>query len=312
MSQLPPIIFLFGPTASGKTDCALALCEKFPLEIISVDSAMVYQDMNIGTAKPSPDILAKTPHHLIDIIKPNEIYSVANFYEAANQHIKAIHAKGKIPLLVGGTMMYFKALEQGIAALPEKNNQVREKLILEAEQFGLQQLHQRLKNVDPISASRIHENDPQRILRALEIYEISKKPMSAYLSEQASQQPAYVIHKFALNFSDRAVLHQRIEQRFDLMLSAGFIDEVIKIQASYQCDASMPSMRTVGYRQALAYLNDQCSKAEMREKAIIATRQLAKRQLTWLRSWPDVNWYETNKYQSLMQAVAAIGAKHCK
>lgn len=278
------IYCLMGPTASGKTALACELIKQYPFEIISVDSAMIYRDMNIGTAKPTAEELRAAPHHLIDLINPTESYSAAQFCTDVFALIEQIHAKGKIPLLVGGTMMYFNALQQGLSVLPEASPQIRQQLEAEAAVHGWDVLHKTLQKVDPTAAQRIHQHDAQRIQRALEVYYLTGKSLSDFLAQE-KENSTYQFVNVILFPERRAWLHERIAQRFDLMLNQGFIEEVQQLQSKWQLQANMPSMRCVGYRQALEYLNGDYDCALMREKGIAATRQLAKRQLTWLRHW---------------------------
>ena len=275
-----------GPTASGKTALAVSLVERFPLEIISVDSALVYRGMDIGTAKPDAATLARAPHHLLDIRDPTEAYSAAAFCDDARRLMADIVARGRVPLLVGGTMLYFRALLQGLDDLPRADAALRKKLEAAATSRGWPALHAELEAVDPATAARLAANDSQRIGRALEIYRLTGTPMSALLDRAQSDLP-YRVLQLALIPSDRAVLHQRIAARFDAMLAAGLIDEVDTLRRVYELKPDLPSMRAVGYRQAWAYLDGTIDLKELREQGIAATRQLAKRQLTWLRSWPD-------------------------
>jgi tRNA dimethylallyltransferase len=284
-ASLPPAIFLMGPTASGKTALAVSLVEHFPLEIISVDSALVYRGMDIGTAKPDAPTLARAPHHLLDIRDPNETYSAAAFCDDALRLMADIVARGKVPLLVGGTMLYFRALLQGLDDLPRADAALRQTLEGEAAARGWPALHGELAQVDPATAARLAPNDSQRIGRALEIFQLTGKPMSALLDRAQSELP-YRVLQLALIPSDRAVLHLRIAARFDMMLADGLIDEVESLRRSCVLKPDLPSMRAVGYRQAWACLNGEIDRRELREQGIAATRQLAKRQLTWLRSWP--------------------------
>lgn len=279
------IFCLMGPTASGKTALACELVQHLPVEIISVDSAMIYRDMNIGTAKPDKQTLAAAPHHLIDILNPPDHYSAAHFCEDATRISKQIISKGKIPFLVGGTMMYFRALQQGLSSLPEADENVRAQLLQQAEQHGWAYMHEELARVDVLSAARIHPNDSQRIQRALEVYQITNKPLSELLSS-SKDMSAYRFVNLVLMPTDRAWLHQRIAQRFDQMLTDGLISEVEALLQKWHLTEADPSMRTVGYRQVLAYLGGECDYADMCAKGVAATRQLAKRQLTWLRHWP--------------------------
>lgn len=287
--NLPPAIFLMGPTASGKTGAAVALMAKLPVEIISVDSALVFKDMNIGTAKPDAATLAIAPHHLIDIIDPTSAYSAANFRSDALRLMADITARGKIPLLVGGTMLYFKALEAGLSGLPEANTSVRAALDAEAAQIGWPAMHNKLAVIDPVTAARLAPNDTQRIQRALEVYQITGETMSSLFTKQTSEALPYKLLKISLVPSDRKVLHERIALRFDQMLAAGFVDEVRALIAKYPAlTPESTAMRCVGYRQALEHLSGEYNAAELRDRGIFATRQLAKRQLTWLRSMKDI------------------------
>jgi tRNA dimethylallyltransferase len=282
----PPAIFLMGPTASGKTALAVSLVERFPLEIISVDSALVYRGMDIGTAKPDASTLARAPHHLLDIRDPTEAYSAAAFCEDARRLMADIVARGRVPLLVGGTMLYFRALLQGLDDLPRADAALRKELEAEAAARGWPALHADLARIDPATAARLAPNDSQRIGRALEIFRLTGTPMSALLERAQSVLP-YRLLQLALIPSDRAVLHQRIAARFDAMLAAGLVDEVACLRRTYALAPDLPAMRAVGYRQAWAYLDGDIDAEALREQGIAATRQLAKRQLTWLRSWPD-------------------------
>lgn len=278
-----------GPTASGKTGAAVEIYSKLPVEIISVDSALVYRDMNIGTAKPDAEVLAKAPHHLIDIIDPTSAYSAANFRSDALRLMADITARGKIPLLVGGTMLYFKALQGGLSGLPEANPEVRAELDAEAAQIGWPAMHAKLAQIDPEMAARLEPNDTQRIQRALEVCAVSGETMSSLFAKQTSEALPYRLLKIALVPSDRKVLHERIALRFDQMLADGFLDEVRALKAKYPTLTSdSTSMRCVGYRQALEHLAGEYNVAELRDRGIFATRQLAKRQLTWLRGMGDI------------------------
>ena len=292
---LPPALFIMGPTAAGKTDLAIEIAKRYPVEIISVDSALVYRGMNIGTAKPDADILKCYPHHLVDIIEPTDAYSVGEFRQDALKLMAEITAKGKIPLLVGGTMLYFKALQQGLSDLPVADPLIRERLNAEAEQYGLAHLHERLAKIDPVSAKRIHINDPQRLQRALEVYEVTGKSLTE-LTQQREQQPLpYRVIKLILSPFDRSVLHQRIEHRYKNMIEQGFIDEVKKMFERVDCHPDLPSIRAVGYRQAWSYLSNEYDNDTFIDKSIIATRQMAKRQLTWLRAQDDGVWFDSGE-----------------
>ena len=288
MKTLPPAIFLMGPTASGKTGVAVELVQRLPVELISVDSALVFRDMDIGTAKPDAATLARAPHHLIDIISPTEAYSAAAFRHDALRLMADISARGKIPLLVGGTMLYFKALREGLSPLPQADAALRAELDAEIAQHGIEHLHAKLAEVDPETATRLHASDTQRIQRAMEIYLLSGKPMSELIKHQAQDELPYRILPIALIPSDRAVLHQRIAVRFAEMLKQGLLDELRSLREKYPLHRDMTSMRCVGYRQAWEYMEGDITEAELLEKGIAATRQLAKRQLTWLRSTPDI------------------------
>ena len=282
--QLLPAIFVMGPTASGKTGAAVELVSKLPVELISVDSALVFRDMNIGTAKPDAEILAKAPHHLIDIIDPTSAYSAANFRSDALKLMAEITTRGKVPVLVGGTMLYFKALEGGLSGLPEANPAIRATLDAEAAQIGWPAMHAKLASIDPETSARLMPNDMQRIQRALEVHAITGKTMSALFAEQTTDVLPYNLLKISLIPSDRKVLHDRIAVRFESMLKAGFLDEVKALIAKYpSLTPESTSMRCVGYRQALEHLHGDFDATELRDRGIFATRQLAKRQLTWLR-----------------------------
>lgn len=287
------VIFLMGPTASGKTALATALYQQLPCELISVDSALVYRGMDIGTAKPTLEELALAPHHLIDIRDPASNYSAADFRSDALRLIAEIQHRGNIPLLVGGTMLYFKALLDGISALPEADPVIRAQLEAEATQKGWAALHEELAKVDPVSAQRIHPNDPQRINRALEVFRITGRSLTELTAEKG-EPFAYPVHQFAIAPTERSVLHQRIALRFDQMLAAGFEQEVIQLRKRADLHLDLPSMRCVGYRQMWQYLDGDCDYAQMRERGIAATRQLAKRQLTWLRSWQNLTWLDSD------------------
>ena len=302
---LPPAIFLMGPTASGKTALAVSLVEQFPLEIISVDSALVYRGMDIGSAKPDAATLARAPHHLLDIRDPTEAYSAAAFCEDAQRLMADIVARGKVPLLVGGTMLYFRALLQGLDDLPRADPVVRQKLEQAAAARGWPALHAELALADPVTAARLAPNDSQRIGRALEILQLTGKPMSALLDRVQAALP-YRVLQLALIPSDRAVLHQRIAARFDAMLAEGLLEEVKALRQAYALTADLPSMRAVGYRQAWSYLDGEIDLKGLRERGIAATRQLAKRQLTWLRSWPEVVVLDCLADDLVSQATARV------
>lgn len=303
MSSLPPAIFLMGPTAAGKTDLALALTERLPCELVSVDSALVYRGMDIGTAKPSADILQRYPHRLIDIRDPVEAYSAADFCRDALREMAAITAAGRIPLLVGGTMLYFKALIDGLAEMPSADPAVRASLEAEAGVLGWAHMHRRLAEVDPESAARIHPNDPQRLLRALEVHRISGQTMTELRQRQQAENAVteapgegrfpYTVAQFAIAPAQRQTLHDRIALRFRSMLEQGFVAEVEELRARGDLHEELPSIRAVGYRQVWQHLDGRLTYSEMEERGIIATRQLAKRQFTWLRSWPCLTWLDS-------------------
>ncbi len=286
------VICLMGPTASGKTDMACALVEQFPCEIISVDSAMVYRGMDIGTAKPDKALLDKAPHHLLDIRNPTEPYSAAAFCDDAGHLCEAILARDHIPLLVGGSMMYFRAFQEGLSALPHANPELRQRLLEEAERKGWPYLYQKLETFDSDTAARLHPNDAQRIQRALEVYYTTGKPLSAILKHNPSISSAYRFINLVLFPERRAWLHERIAKRFHDMLALGFLDEVAALQERFKLTADMPAMRSVGYRQALAYQQGLSDYKTFCDQGVAATRQLAKRQLTWLRTWPHSNRFD--------------------
>ncbi len=283
----PAVAFIMGPTACGKTDLAVNLVQTGKFEIISVDSAMIYRGMDIGTAKPESEILQQAPHHLINIRNPNESYSVAEFCLDANRLIDAVHARNKIPLLVGGTIMYFNALQHGLSELPAADPEVRADIDRQAQQHGWPQLHANLRTIDPQAADKIHPNDAQRIQRALEVYELTQRPLSSFHACAKSIRTDIEIINFGLMPQDRAQLHERIAQRFHSMLALGVLEELSTLRQKWTLSLDMPSMRCIGYRQMWNYLQDKVSYADMQDQAIAATRQLAKRQLTWLRHYPE-------------------------
>ena len=290
LAMLPPAIFLMGPTASGKTDVAIRLAQEYPIDIISVDSSMVYRGLDIGTAKPSAAELALAPHRLIDIRDPAQPYSAADFRVDALREMAEITSKGRIPLLVGGTMLYFKVLKEGLANLPEANEVVRAEILLEAQTHGWPYIHQKLATIDPVTAARLTPNDSQRLQRALEVYYLTGTPLSVLHQAQEIQTLPYRLLEIALLPKERSVLHERIEKRFDLMLANGFVDEVRALKAREDLHLELPAIRSVGYRQVWEYLDGVYDAKEMRYRGIVATRQLAKRQHTWLRSLnEDVN-----------------------
>ncbi len=303
---LPFALFLMGPTASGKTALALSLADQFPFEIISVDSALVYRDMNIGASKPSAELLNQYPHHIVNIRDPSEVYSVAEFRDDALTAMADIVSRNKIPLLVGGTMLYFRALTNGLSDLPAANGQVRLALEAELEKNGLDAMHQKLQAVDPVAAKKIHPNDPQRIQRALEVYEISGIPISEWWAKGNSQTLPYTVLKLGITTTDRAILHKRIEARFIEMLDEGFVAEVKVLHERGDLDLDKPSMRAVGYRQVWQYLDGEYNEKEMQFKGVVATRQLAKRQLTWLRTEQNLNWLNSDEKDFMQNALKIV------
>lgn len=305
MSQLqkPSAILLMGPTASGKTALSVAMAQALNAEIISVDSALVYKGMDIGTAKPTLAERAGVPHHLLDILDPSEAFSTGQFRNRALELMAAIQARGKLPLLVGGTMLYFSALTQGLAQLPAADPEIRQRLDEELAQLGKEVLHARLAQVDPQAAARIHVNDPQRIQRALEVYEISGRPLSSFFAADQQGESPHRFIKLIIAPAERKILHDKIAQRFEQMLAQGFLEEVQTLWQRGDLDESMPSIRCVGYRQAWSYLKGEYDLTTMREKAIIATRQLAKRQFTWLRKEQDAQHLISGSKDLLEQAL---------
>lgn len=288
-----------GPTASGKTALAIEMAQKHNCEIISVDSALIYRQMDIGSAKPNAAELALAPHKLIDILDPSESYSAADFRRDAIAEIEAIIKRGKTPLLVGGTMMYFKALLEGLSPLPSADETIRQQIQTRADTEGWEALHQDLCNIDPVAGARIHPNDPQRLSRALEVFYISGKTMTELTQTKPAALP-YDVVQFAIAPLDRKVLHELIAKRFTIMIEQGFIEEVKTLMARGDLHLDLPSMRCVGYRQCWQYLEGEFGYTTMVEKATAATRQLAKRQLTWLRGWPDVHWLESGDKSNLV------------
>jgi tRNA dimethylallyltransferase len=303
---------LLGPTASGKTAAALALAARRPVEIISVDSALVYREMDIGTAKPTAEERAVAPHHLIDIVDPTDVYSAAQFRADTLRLTGEIHARGRLPLLVGGTMLYYKALTQGLNDLPAADADVRATLDADAAREGWPALHARLASIDPVTAARLAPNDSQRIQRALEVFMLTGQAMSALLAEPARQDDAAAAWRFVpitLEPSERGVLHARIEKRFDAMLAGGFVDEVVKLRERGDLSPEMPSMRCVGYRQVWEYLDGAVDYSTMRDKGVFATRQLCKRQLTWLRSMTErlvVDCCDPHATARVLEAIEAL------
>jgi tRNA dimethylallyltransferase len=288
----PAAILLMGPTASGKTALSVAMAQAMNAEIISVDSALVFKAMDIGTAKPTEAERGGIVHHLIDILDPSEAFSTGQFRNRALELMADITARGKLPILVGGTMLYFSALTQGLAQLPEADPEIRQRLDQQLQEIGKQAMHERLAAVDPVAAARIHMNDPQRVQRALEVYEISGKPLTSFFQADEGEDLPYAYTKIIIEPKQRHSLHDKIAERFKLMLAQGLIDEVEALRQRDDLDESMPSIRCVGYRQVWSYLQGEYDFAEMQEKGIVATRQLAKRQLTWLRKeQPDLRLF---------------------
>lgn len=286
--SLPPAILLTGPTASGKTALAFELATRFPCDIVSVDSAQVFRDMNVGTAKPDAATLARFPHRLIDLITPEERYSAAAFRSDALREMAAITAAGRIPLLVGGTMLYVKALREGLADLPQANAELRAAIDAEAALHGWPALHAELARLDPDTAARLKPGDAQRIQRAVEVLRLTGRTLGSFFAAQQAQALPCRLLALAMVPGDRSVLHRRIEQRFDAMLNAGLVEEVLGLRAKYRLDGGLPSMRCVGYRQVWDMLEGNLPAAELRDRGVFATRQFAKRQLTWLKSMDDM------------------------
>ncbi|MGA4448761.1 tRNA (adenosine(37)-N6)-dimethylallyltransferase MiaA [Ectopseudomonas chengduensis] len=313
MPALPPAIFLMGPTAAGKTDLALELARVLPCDLISVDSALIYRGMDIGTAKPERAILDAFPHALIDIRDPAESYSAAEFRADALAAMAESTARGRIPLLVGGTMLYYKALLEGLADMPSADPVIRAELEARALAEGWEVLHRELAAVDPESAARIHPNDPQRLTRALEVYRLSGLSMTEHRRRQAAGNPdtgtsgagqlPYTVAQLAIAPAQRQVLHDRIAQRFRVMLEQGFVEEVEALRRRSDLHAGLPSIRAVGYRQVWEYLDGELSRDDMVERGIIATRQLAKRQFTWLRGWENLHWLDSLACDNLSRAL---------
>jgi tRNA dimethylallyltransferase len=307
-SNNPPAIFLMGPTASGKTALAVELAQQLNGEIISVDSALVFKGMDIGTAKPTLAERGGIAHHLIDILDPAESFSTGQFIKLALELMVDITQRGKLPILVGGTMLYFNALNSGLAVLPEADADIRAKLDEELAQLGKEALHQRLAKVDPQAAARIHPNDPQRVQRALEVYEISGQPLTSFFTEAQSQAIPYNRIKLIIAPADRKILHEVIAKRFQQMLQEGLIEEVEKLFDRGDLTEQLPAIRAVGYRQVWSYLQGEYDFDTMTEKAIAATRQLAKRQFTWLRKETDAQHFQTGQTELLGSVMAAIKA----
>lgn len=290
--QRPLAVALMGPTASGKTALAVQWGQRFGGEIVSVDSALVYRRMNIGSAKPDAAILAQAPHHLLDLREPQHTYNAADFARDARIAMDEIAARGRLPILAGGTGLYFQALLEGLAPMPEADPALRERIASDAAARGWQALHEDLARVDPKAAARIHATDPQRIVRALEVWQLSGRSISDWQRHARAERLPYRVLKLVVAPHDRAVLHARIAQRFDLMLAQGFLDEVRALRADPELNAQLPAMRAVGYRQAWLHLDGVTDGRQFREQAIAATRQLAKRQLTWLRGEFDARWFD--------------------
>jgi tRNA dimethylallyltransferase len=300
-------VFLMGPTASGKTGLAMKLCDRFPFELISVDSAMIYRGMDIGTAKPEPELLVRYPHHLIDIRDPAETYSASAFASDAEFLIHEIIARGKVPLLVGGSMLYFKTLRDGMADLPPANTEVRGQISDLADTQGWEAVHRELARVDPASARRLHPNDPQRLQRALEVYRLTGHTMTEL--HQRQNRPRSLPLRFcqiAMLPPQRSSLHELIARRFFMMIEAGLVEEVRQLHDRGDLNATLPAIRAVGYRQVWRYLEGEISQAEMVETAVIATRQLAKRQLTWLRSWPDLHKLDAGDSRLIQETLKIV------
>ena len=302
----PRAIFLMGPTASGKTALAVELRRRFPVDIVSVDSALVYRGMDIGTAKPDAATLREAPHALIDIRDPAESYSAAEFRADALEVMAGSAGAGRVPLLTGGTMLYFRALARGLAELPSASPELRAALDAEAREHGLQKLHDRLAARDPVAAGRIHPNDPQRIQRALEVIELTGRRLSELQREQSDADLGYRVLRLVACPRPRARLHARIEQRFELMLEQGFLREVETLRARGDLHRDLPSMRCVGYRQAWSYFEGEIDRDEMVRRAVVATRQLAKRQLTWLRRETDAVWYDPTEETAQESVIGEI------
>lgn len=330
MTDFPPAIFLMGPTASGKTDLAIELCRRLPCDIISVDSAMIYRGMDIGTAKPSPEELAQAPHCLIDICDPAEIYSAADFRKDALAEMASIAGRGRIPLLVGGTMMYFKALLKGMSGLPSADPALRRELEAQARAHGWSALYDELAQQDPVAAQLIHPNNRQRLLRAIEVIRLTGEPISRLWEQgadgespervedytyftrwQADESPTlpYTVTQLAIAPSERQILHDRIDRRFRAMLDSGFLDEVSSLMARGDLHSDLPSMRCVGYRQAWAHLVGEYDRHELVGKGVAATRQLAKRQLTWLRKWSDLDWLNSDSPEMVDSTLKIIRSR---
>jgi len=307
-SEQPPVICLMGPTASGKTALAMALQEALPCDIVSVDSALIYRDMDIGTAKPTKAELEEYPHRLINLRDASESYSAADFCRDALVEIAEIRRKGRIPLLVGGTMMYFKSLIEGISPLPTANAEIRQAIENEASDIGWQAMHDQLSQIDPVSAERIHPNDPQRLTRALEVYRLTGNTLTQ-LTQIKGDKLAGNVLQLAITPKERSTLHERIALRYQQMIDMGFEQEVIKLKSRGDLHQDLPSIRCVGYRQMWQYLDGEFDHDEMIFRGVCATRQLAKRQLTWLRNWPDLHWLTTDDKTNLTQVLSLLDTK---
>lgn len=304
--ERPLALFLMGPTAAGKTEAAMALHEQCGCELISVDSAMVYRGLDIGSAKPSAEELQRVPHRLIDIRDPADPYSAADFRTDALREMRQISAAGKVPLLVGGTMLYFKQLLKGGGNLPPSSSDVRAELEQELARDGLAGLHSRLQQVDPVAGQRIHPNDPQRTLRALEVYRLAGRPMSELWAEQAVTSFPWRVVSMVLAPGERSFLHQRIALRFRQMLAEGLIDEVSALRKRSDLHSDLPALKSVGYRQVWEYFEGRYDRASLEELGIIATRQLAKRQLTWLRRWENACWFNIQQPDTLDKVLKLV------
>ncbi|WP_291612527.1 tRNA (adenosine(37)-N6)-dimethylallyltransferase MiaA [Colwellia sp.] len=307
-SNQPPVICLMGPTASGKTALAMALQEALPCDIVSVDSALIYRDMNIGTAKPTKVELAQYPHRLIDLRDASESYSAADFCRDALAEIAEIRSNNRIPLLVGGTMMYFKSLIEGISPLPTANTEIRQAIEREALAKGWQAMHDQLAEIDPVSALRIHPNDPQRLTRALEVYRLTSNTLTQLTQIKGAKLGGNVL-QLAITPQERSTLHERIALRYQQMIAMGFEQEVIKLKSRGDLHQDLPAIRCVGYRQMWQYLDGEFDHDEMIFRGVCATRQLAKRQLTWLRNWPDLHWLTTDDNTNLAQVLSLLDSK---
>ncbi|AJC67782.1 MULTISPECIES: tRNA (adenosine(37)-N6)-dimethylallyltransferase MiaA [Dickeya] len=304
-TQYPPAIFIMGPTASGKTALAMALREHLPVELISVDSALIYRGMDIGTAKPSQEELARAPHRLLDILDPAQAYSAADFRRDALQAMAEVTAAGRIPLLVGGTMLYFKALLEGLSPLPSADASIRQQIEERARTEGWEALHRQLSAIDPVAAARIHPNDPQRLSRALEVFFVSGNTLTE-LTKTSGEALPYRVHQFAIAPATRELLHERIALRFRQMLESGFETEARALFARPDLNPALPSIRCVGYRQMWSYLSGEIDYDEMVYRGICATRQLAKRQMTWLRGWEGVRWLDSDQPGEALRTVIQV------